>query len=289
MSNPRSILITGASSGFGLGAAKALAARGHTVYATMRGVSGKNAEAARALTAWAKDGGHQVTVVELDVTDEASVNAAVAQIVADGAIDTLINNAGVGTWGFQEGFTPDQVLRMLDVNVVGPLRLNRAVLPHMRARGGGHVIYISSGLGRIQLPFLAPYTASKHAVEGMAGASRYELLAEGVHTSILQPGAYGTTFLENSVLPAEPERLEGQPHLAAMAKGFTEAFEARAKAGQLGDPQEVVDALVELVEAGPGVAPVRRTVGKDVQQGVGAINAAAAAVQGYLEQAYGLA
>ncbi|MGB0678711.1 MAG: SDR family oxidoreductase [Polyangiales bacterium] len=289
MADSKRILITGSSSGFGFGAAKALAARGHRVFASMRGAAGKNAAQADALRSWAKTEGKTLEVLELDVTDEDSVGRAVAAMVAQvGGVDTLINNAGVGTWGPQEAFTPEQVQRMFDVNVFGVLRLNRAVLPHMRAAGRGHLIYVSSGLGRIQLPFIGPYTASKHAIEALAETASYELAPLGIDTSILQPGAYGTSFLANSLPPADSARVEAQPKIKAMFEAFGSGFEAKAKAGELGNPEEIVDALVALVEAAAGQRPLRQTVGDDVKEGVGAINATCAQVQARLLSAFGL-
>lgn len=289
MSHKQKILITGASSGFGLGAAKALAAAGHAVFASMRDAGGKNAAKAEELRRFADGGGHTIHVVEIDVTNDDSVAQGVAQMIdTAGGIDVLINNAGVGTWGLQEGFTPDQVRDLFDINVVGPLRMNRAVLPHMREARGGYIIYVSSGLGRIQLPFLGPYTASKHAVEAIAESGSYELGPQGIDTTILQPGAYGTSFLGNSILPKDGDIIEGQPKVKAMFEAFAGGFEERAKSGHLGDPQEIVDALVALVELPRSERPLRRTVGADVQVPVGAINDRCAEVQDQLLGAFGL-
>lgn len=284
------VLITGASSGFGWGVSQALAARGHHVIASMRGVNGKNEAKANELRAWAAAGGYAVDVIEIDVTNDASVEAGVALAYEKaGGVDVLLNNAGVGTWGPQEGFSSAQVLAMFDINVVGPLRMNRAIAPRMRAAGGGYIMYVSSGLGRIQLPFLGPYTASKHAVEAIAETGAYEMAPMGIETTILQPGAYGTSFLTNSVTPANPGVLDDQPPVKAFYEAFADGFEQRAKAGGLGDPQEIIDAIVSLVEAGKGQRPLRKCVGEDVQHGVTAINDACAQVQGYLAQAFGWA
>jgi len=289
MADKQKILITGTSSGFGLGAAKALSERGHTVFATMRGVDGKNVSTAKELRDWAAAGKHPLEVHELDVTNDASVARGVEAILARaGRLDVLVNNAGVGTWGLQEGFTPDQVKDLFDVNVVGMLRMNRAVMPHMRRNKAGYVIYVSSGLGRILFPFLGPYTATKYAVEAIAEIASYELKPSGIDTTILQPGAYGTAFLTHSVLPAEPHRLDDQPALKQMYDAFAASFEARAKAGQLGDPREIIDAMIELVELAPDRRPLRKPVGKDVEHGVTALNAAHDQVQDQLLKMIGL-
>ena len=285
----KNILITGTSSGFGNGAAKALAEKGHTVFATMRGVSGKNEEKAVELRKWAEDNGKTVHVVELDVTDQTSVDKAVAQVAEQaGKIDVLINNAGVGTWGIQEAFEVEQVQRMFDVNVFGVLRVNRAVLPHMRKAGDGHVIYVSSGLGRIMFPFLGPYTASKFALEALGEVGSYELSPLGIDTTILQPGAYGTSFLQNSIHPKDEKVIEDQPKVKAMFEAFGAGFEERAKAGELGDPKEIVNALVELVDSEKGKRPLRKTVGADVAGAVTPINETCSQVQEQLLQAFGM-
>jgi NAD(P)-dependent dehydrogenase (short-subunit alcohol dehydrogenase family) len=288
MADKRKILITGTSSGFGLGAAKALAERGHTVYATMRGVDGKNKAVATELKTWAGSK-HPLEVHELDVTQDASVARAVDTILGRaGTLDVLLNNAGVGTWGLQEGFTSQQVKDLFDVNVVGMLRMNRAVVPHMRKHKAGYIVYTSSGLGRILLPFLGPYTASKYAVEAIAEISSYELAPSGIDTTILQPGAYGTAFLVHSIQPVDAKLLDEQPALKKMYEAFAGGFEERAKAGHLGNPQEIIDAMVELVELPRDQRPLRKTVGADVQQPVNALNAAHDQVQHQLLTMFGL-
>jgi NAD(P)-dependent dehydrogenase (short-subunit alcohol dehydrogenase family) len=280
------VLLTGASAGFGSGVAKALAERGHTIYATMRDVEGKNAEKAAALKAWAKDGGHTVHVLELDVANDRSVQRAVGTAVELGGIDTLINNAGVGTWGIDEGFSVEQAKAIFESNVFGVMRLNHAVVPQLRAQGRGHILYVSSGLGRIVFPFLAIYGASKFALESYAESVSYELAPLGIRSTIVQPGAYGTTFLWNSQLP-ERDVTGEYGKTADIFRAFSSNFESRAKAGGLGDPSEVVHAIVEEVEATDADRPLRRAVGKDVEHGVTAINAASAQVQGFLASNFG--
>jgi NAD(P)-dependent dehydrogenase (short-subunit alcohol dehydrogenase family) len=281
------VFITGASAGFGRDTVKALAERGHTVYATMRGVTGKNASAANDLQTWAKAGGHTVRVFEADVTDDASVKKSVGAAVEAGGIDVVLHNAGVGTWGIDEGFTLEQARGIFDINVFGPMRVNRAVLPHLRAAGRGLLLYVSSGLGRIVFPFLGIYTGSKFALEGYAESTSYELSPLGIQTVIVQPGAYGTTFLQNSVHPKEDVAPKYGPTAQAF-EAFGNGFEARAKSGGLGDPAEVVRALVEEVERPSGPRPLRRTVGNDVKEPVTAINQVADKVQDHLLRAFGL-
>jgi len=271
MNDLKRVLITGTSAGFGHETVKALAIKGHTVYASMLNVAGKNAGKARSLQNWTKEGGHKVHVLELDVTDEVSVNKAVASAIEKGGIDILINNAGVGTWGIDEGYTLEQAKQIFDINLFGAIRMNRAVIPHFRKAGKGLIIYISSGLGRIVLPFMAVYTSSKFAIEGYAQGLSYELAPLGIQSVIVEPGAYGTTFLANSMHSKNDVTGIYGP-TAQMFKAFSSGFEQRAKSGGLGNPVEVVNALVEEVERSGTDRPLRRTVGRDVLEPVSAIN-----------------
>lgn len=287
MSDAKRVFLTGASAGFGRDTAKALAAKGHTVYATMRGVSGKNAEAAKDLEGWAKKTGHTIHVLELDVTDESSVEKAVAAAVEKGGIDVVINNAGVGTWGIDEGYSVEQAQQIFDVNLFGVMRVNRAILPHFRKAGKGLLAYISSGVGRIVFPFMATYVSTKFALEAYAESTSYELGPLGIETVIVQPGAYGTTFLANCLPPkADVGGVYGPS--TKNFEAFGGNFEEMAKAGGLGDPSEVVEALVEEVGRSSGDRPLRRAVGKDIQAPVGAINETCSQVQDGLLSHYGL-
>jgi NAD(P)-dependent dehydrogenase (short-subunit alcohol dehydrogenase family) len=153
----RVVIVTGSSSGFGRLTAQTLARRGYTVFATMRGVEGKNVAAAADLRKLAAREGLALQPLELDVTDDASVEHAIGQVLATaGRIDVLVNNAAVGYVGPIEGFTPEQVRAQFETNVVGVLRVNRAVLPQMRRQGAGLLVYVSSGIGRLVSPFVAP-------------------------------------------------------------------------------------------------------------------------------------
>ena len=185
--NQRTAVVTGASSGFGRLTAQTLAADGWRVYATMRNAATKNAAAAAAL----RDAG--ISVVELDVTDDASVDAAAKTILAEaGAVDVLVNNAGTGHFGVEEAFTPSAVEAQFATNVIGPLRVNRAFLPSMREQKRGLIVYVSSVVGRIIIPFTGIYTASKWALEALAETSSYELAPFGIDVAIVEPGAYAT-------------------------------------------------------------------------------------------------
>lgn len=148
------VLITGCSGGFANDAAKKFAERSHTVYATMRGVDGKNAGVADELRDHADENDLHLHVVELDVTSDDSVRAAVDRVLDEaGHIDVVVNNAGQMFVGITEAFTADDLSRQLDVNVVGPHRVARAALPSMRERGEGLLINVSSIAGRVAIPW----------------------------------------------------------------------------------------------------------------------------------------
>src|SRR5499425_3231616 len=156
------ILITGASSGFGRDTAETLHRAGHTVYASLRDAQGKNRAATEALRELG------IKTVELDVSDDKSVEAGVKNVLAEaGTIDVLVNNAGIGSAGVTEAFTTDQAKVIFDTNVIGLLRVTRAVLPSMRRQRDGLIINIGSILGRVTFPFLGIYGASKFAVEAL--------------------------------------------------------------------------------------------------------------------------
>lgn len=280
------VLVTGASAGFGFDLVKSLAERGHKVFATMRGVDAKNKEKAQALEAFAKEGGHELRVLELDVTSDASVNQAVKAAVEDGGLDVVVNNAGIGNFGIDEGFEVGQAQKIFDVNVFGVMRVNHAVLPHFRDQGKGVIVYVSSGLGRVVFPFVAAYGASKFAVEGFAEAAAIELSPLGIESVIVQPGAYGTSFLANTLQPTKDvNSLYGAT--AKAFEAFVAGFEERAKSGGMGDPAEVVNVIVEEVER-TGERPLRRPVGADMAEPVGAINQVCGQVQDQMLQAFGM-
>src|SRR5262245_11721233 len=183
------IHVTGCSSGFGDLIARTLATCGHDVYATMRGVRDRNAGAAERLSSWAADSKAALHVLDMDVTDESSVKGGIEKVLASaGGIDVVINNAGTSAAGPLEAFSVSQMARLLDVNVLGPMRINKAVLPSMRARGSGLIIWVTSTLGRVLPGAGGLYPATKWAAEGFAESLHYELRPFGVDLVILEPG-----------------------------------------------------------------------------------------------------
>ncbi|MVA77068.1 SDR family NAD(P)-dependent oxidoreductase [Auraticoccus sp. F435] len=201
------VLITGASSGFGALTARALADAGSTVYAGMRHTDGRNAAQVRAAADYARQHDVDLRALELDVGSQDSVDAGVARVLAEqGRIDVLVHNAGHMVVGPAEAFTPQQLAELYDVNVLSTQRVNRAVLPGMRARGAGLVVWVSSSSVKGGTPpYLAPYFAAKAAMDSLAVSYAGELARWGVETSIVVPGSFtrGTNHFARSGRPAD--------------------------------------------------------------------------------------
>lgn len=249
------ILITGANSGFGAMMVADLVKAGHNVVGSVRDPEGRNARAVKDLS----DIGAQV--VEIDVTDDASVAKGVADArAALGSIDVLINNAGVGAHGLQENFSADDFRRLFDINVFGPQRMIRAVLPEMRARRSGFILNVSSLLGRVVMPFYGPYNATKWAVEALSENYRVELSQCGVDVAIIQPGGFATSFIGNLIHPTSRDRDAGYGDMAAAPTAALEGFTEFLAANPQQSPQLVADAVVALVDAAPGTRPFRTEV-----------------------------
>src|SRR5262245_12809702 len=255
------ILITGASSGFGRLTAEALARAGHTVFASMRDVAGRNAKnAAEMVEASARDR-VDLRPVELDVQSELSAVKATKQIIDKvGRIDVLVHNAGHMMFGPAEAFTPDQFAQQYDVNVLGTQRVNRAVLPHMRAARQGLLVWVSSSSSAGGTPpYLSPYFAAKAAMDALAVQYARELSRWGIETSIVVPGAFtkGTNHFSHSGRPADEARLA--EYEAGPYKGFGE--EVQKAFGEIvpddADPSGVADAIVEVVDMPFGKRPFR--------------------------------
>jgi len=283
------VLITGTSSGFGRLTAQELAARGHDVQAGMRDPAGRNAGAAEELRAWAAAEGHRLAVVELDVADQAQVDRAVADVLErTGRIDVLVNNAGQGQFGLAETYTDAQLTALLDLNVVGPLRTLRAVLPHMRGRREGLVVQVSSLIGRYVMPFMTPYAATKHAVEALAEGFAYELAPFGVQSVLVEPFSMPTTgSLHRMVDGGDAARAAGYGDLDARRQAMSEQNDRWLQSPDGPDPASVARAIADLVDAPPHARALRTTVGPNAE-GAQVLNETTAAVQRRLLEALGL-
>lgn len=255
------ILVTGASSGFGRLTAEALAKAGHTVYATMRDVAGRNAGNAAEMTALSARDGIELRPVELDVQSEPSTNAAVETIIGEaGRIDVVVHNAGHMMFGPAEAFTPGQFAEQYDVNVLGTQRVNRAVLPHMRAAGQGLLVWVSSSSSAGGTPpYLSPYFAAKAAMDALAVQYARELSRWGIETSIIVPGAFtkGTNHFAHSGRPADEARLA--EYEAGPYHGFGEQVQTAFAeiVPEDADVAGVADAIVEVVDTPFGKRPFR--------------------------------
>jgi NAD(P)-dependent dehydrogenase (short-subunit alcohol dehydrogenase family) len=252
------ILITGASTGFGRAAAETLARRGYTVFAAMRDRHGRNAAHSEALRSLAKAEALRLEVVEMDVTEDASVSSAVDQVLRRaGRIDVAINNAGISIIGLTEAFTVEQIQQVFDVNFFGAVRVNRAVLPAMRQQRSGLLIHVSSAAGRLALPTMAAYCASKFALEALADAYRFELSPFGVDSVIVEPGIHRTPILERFSEPTDQQRIAQYGETADYARHVKSVFEAANESEQTPGVEPVVQAFVDLIESPPGERPLR--------------------------------
>ena len=264
----KKILITGCSSGFGYDAAKYLAEKGHHVYASMRNTGNKNASAAKELTDFADMKGLKLEILEMDVTSNSSVHSAVKQIPE---LDVLINNAGGGWGGAVEAFSAQQCLDQLDLNIVGPLRVSKAVLPGMRARKSGLIIMVSSIAGRFAFPGFGVYHASKWGLEGLSESMRYELSPHGVDVVLVEPGPFSTNFFGNMVQAESDEVAQAYGHVTEFNEGFGNNVMALFDdEGAPTDPMIVVKTFETLINMAPGQRPLRTIAGLDF--GAQAIN-----------------
>jgi NAD(P)-dependent dehydrogenase (short-subunit alcohol dehydrogenase family) len=221
-------LVTGASSGIGKEVAFRLVDAGYQVVGTSRDAS--------KLT-----GSDGLTFVDLDVSSDASVAAAVEHVLGRfGRLDVLVNNAGIGSAGAAEELTVAQDLKVIDVNVLGVVRMMKAVLPHMRARGRGRIVNVSSIAGLVPQPHMATYVASKHALEGYSESVDHEVREHGVRVVLVEPGPTSTSFDGAMVRPAVL-----LPAYAQQRQTFAEVMADSIKDGD--DPVTVAKVIVAAV------------------------------------------
>ena len=257
-------LVTGASSGFGRMIAQDLAAAGLVAYASLRETRGKNADTVAELASDAKRKGIDLRTVELDVQDQASIDAAVTGIMREhGSIDVLVHNAGHMVWGPAEAFTPEQLADVYDINVLSTQRINRAVLPHMREARRGLLVWISSSsvAGGIP-PLLGPYFAAKAGMDQLAACYARELAPFGIETAIVVPGAYtkGTNHFAHAGHPSDEAR--AHEYEAAWPAGFTDRMQQALAATnpREADPTEIGRAVAAIVQQPLGQRPFRTVI-----------------------------
>lgn len=252
------VVITGSSSGFGKLMAETLAKAGHAVYATMRGTNAKNALAAKSLAA----SNSSIHVVEMDVTNDSSVQQAIDSIAKScgGAIDVVVNNAGRFSMGVQEAFSVDEVKALFDTNVFGPLRVNRAVLPHMRKCRSGLIVNVSSVVGRVSLPTAGTYCASKYALEALAEAQRDELAPLGIDVVLIEPGAFPTEVGNNGQYASDMNRAADYGAVASIPQKMGEGLAQLFGSPMAPNPQDVANAVKDIVGMPAGKRPDRVVV-----------------------------
>jgi NAD(P)-dependent dehydrogenase (short-subunit alcohol dehydrogenase family) len=235
------VLITGCSRGIGLRTALHFGRKGHTVFGSMRDTSlaGELEEAARSEEL-------PIKVVQLDVTDDASVRRAVAEVLdSTGRIDVLVNNAGFGFLGPIEDANLDEAKEVFDTNFFGPLRLVKAVLPTMRKQRSGIIVNVSSMAGVIGEPYNGIYAASKHAIEAASEALHFECHPFGIRVAIIEPGGHDTRGYWRA--REELRFAEGSPHLE-YGKRFMDAILNKIPgADKPDDPQAVAEAIYDAV------------------------------------------
>jgi NAD(P)-dependent dehydrogenase (short-subunit alcohol dehydrogenase family) len=283
MASPQVILVTGASTGFGRLIAETLARHGHSVYATMRDPAVRNAKNASELRSLAGKESLSIEVLEMDVTDEASVDRAARRCVEKaGRVDVVVNNAGYVVVGLEEATTAEQVRQLMDTNFMGAVRVNRAALPFMRKQGSGLLLHVSSGAGRVVLPGFGFYCASKFALEAMAEAYHYELAGQGIESCVIEPGPYQTAVFGSMVTAADHARTETYGAVAQIPDKVNAVLTA-----SMANPQEVADAVLSIVETPAGHREVRYRV-SPTEMGLDEINRVCAQVQGRAIEAFGL-
>jgi len=227
------VLITGATSGMGQITAAYLAEHGYIVYA---GTRDKDASSTA----------ENIHAIYLDVTKTDSIKSAIKEIIAkEGKIDVLVNNAGYGLLATIEEGTDEEIFNQFDVNVFGLIKVTREVLPYMREAKSGVIINISSFLGKMGLPLLAHYNASKYAVEGIVDSLRFETLPYGVRVHSIQSGLFGTNFVKKGLVANAQTTSETSPY-KALVSHFVPIVAKAINEGP--SPEPIATAVREIIE-----------------------------------------
>lgn len=270
----KSVLITGCSSGFGYAGALHYARAGAKVIASMRGLPRKEADQLKAEAAKEK---LDITIIEIDVTSDEQVAKGVAEAerIAGGALDVLVNNAGVGYAGPIELQDMEATKLIFDTNVYGPHRMARAALPGMRKAKRGLIFNISSQLGRVIVPSAGHYSPSKFALEAMSEAMAYELVPHGVEVCVIQPGGYPTKVWVNRNVLAKQLKDRLSPDEAAAYPALVARMGVEDGSGRSADPMDVPRAIAEIAAMPAGSRPLRRAVhpGGKPQEAINKISA----------------
>ncbi|MEV7985770.1 oxidoreductase [Micromonospora sp. NPDC085948] len=249
-------LITGTSSGFGRTIAEAALSAGDTVVATAR-----RPQTLQDLAAAHPD---RVCLLELDVTDAARITAVVTQVILRyGRIDVLVNNAGRALVGAVEATTDRQLRHLMDLHFFGPAALTREVLPHMRRRGSGSIVQLSSMGGRMSFAGVAAYSATKFALEGLSEALAAEVAPFGIKVLIVEPGAFRTNLNAAGAMLRAPAIDAYADSVGAVAANL-DAADGR----QPGDPAKAATAILAALDA--DATPLRLVLGNDAADAISA-------------------
>ena len=269
----KTILITGASSGFGRLTAETLSSSGHKVFAGFHSIDGPKKQVASELNA------QNIDILRLDVTDQTSIDSAITQLLekSNNQLDVVVNNAGMASMGISESFTPEQLRNLFEVNVFGVQRVIRATLPILRAKRSGLLVNVGSILGRVTIPFFGLYGASKYAVEAMTDSYRYELSQLGIDVVLVQPSAYPTNMYAVAQLPANGDVAKTYGEIAEVPEKILKTFVTLFQGKNAPNPQDVATAIDKLVSMPAGGRPDRVVVG--LPFGSDAVNDAVAPIQ----------
>lgn len=256
----QTVLVTGASSGFGAMTVRALARAGHRVYAGMRDTAERNRGAADEARAWAVAEGADLRPLEMDVSDTAAVEAGVTTVLEEsGRLDVVVHNAGHMVLGPTEAFSVEEIAAVYDTNVLSTQRVNRAVLPHMREQGSGLVVWVGSTSTRGGTPpYLAPYFAAKAAEDSLAVSYAAELVRFGIDTVIVVPGSFttGTNHFAHAGHPDDTTTVAAyDERYAGLLDQVAERLAALAPPDA--DPQVVAQEIARVVGMAPGTRPFR--------------------------------
>ncbi|MGH1337888.1 MAG: SDR family NAD(P)-dependent oxidoreductase [Aureispira sp.] len=254
----KSVLITGASSGFGKMLTEQLSAKSqYNIIATMRNTNSSNNKVKQQLEKLPN-----VEVLELDVTSQKEVDTITALILQKyQSIDILINNAGVFGGGLLEAHSINQVQKLFDINVYAPLRLMKATLPSMRDQQDGLIINLSSMLGFFSIPLNSVYSATKFALEALVTGSYSELIQKGVENILVEPGSFPTKLYEKAGIKADlPDITSSYDGMAEQMAAYANKAVYAAVQKHTPNPVAVVEKIISLIEMEKGTRPMRNPI-----------------------------
>ncbi|WP_176461920.1 SDR family oxidoreductase [Anaeromicrobium sediminis] len=286
----KSIVVTGASSGFGKLIVETLAKDGHKVFATMRGVEGKNTSVAEEYKNWAEENNYDLHVLEMDVSSDDSVNEGIKRILSlTNRVDVIVNNAGYGVPGVTEGFTSEDTINLFNTNVVGPMRVNNGLLPTLRKQGEGLLIQITSGSAHGTVPFMGVYSATKSAIDTIAESYHYDLAQLGIESVTIEPGSFPTEGPGKMRPPANGHVIKEYGVVAEAMNQLFNGMEEMVSGDKVPNPQDVADEVKKLIDTPAGQRPLRTVVGELMADHARKVNAATEPIQKEFLESLGVA